>query len=97
MELFDAEPTSRGQEAIARNPANKWLDEAEIRRLEAHDVRAVSVSMGVILGLANLVSDDVYLRNNALGLGSFSVTAVAMRPTWRTDCEQHATERVACT
>jgi hypothetical protein len=55
MELFNAEPTPGKIEMIARNPMNKWLDEDEIRRMEAHDGRPVSVSVGVILGLAKLI------------------------------------------
>ncbi len=56
MELFDAHPTLSSMEKIARNPMNKWLDEDEIRRMEAHDARPVSVTIGVLLGLANLVN-----------------------------------------
>jgi len=55
MELFEAHPTQDGLKKIARNTSNKWLDETEIRRLEAYDARAVSVSMMVILGLAKLI------------------------------------------
>ena len=54
MELFEAHSTPDGQKKIARNTSNKWLD-TEIRRFEAYDGRAVSVSMMVILGLANLL------------------------------------------
>ncbi len=50
MELFNAHPTPGGLETIARNPMNKWLDEDEIRRLEAHDGRPVSVTIRVLLG-----------------------------------------------
>jgi len=52
MELFETQPTTTGLEKIARDPMNKWLGEEEIRRLEAHDGRAVSVSMQVLLHLA---------------------------------------------
>jgi 8-oxo-dGTP pyrophosphatase MutT (NUDIX family) len=55
MELFEAHPTQDGLKKIADDTANKWLDETEIRRLEAYDGRAVSISMMVILGLANLL------------------------------------------
>jgi hypothetical protein len=55
MELFEAHPTQDGHKKIGSNTLNKWLDETEIRRLEAYDGRAVSVSMMVILGLANLL------------------------------------------
>ncbi len=55
MELFDAHPTPGSMETIARNPMNKWLDEDEIRSLEAHDARPVSVSIGVLLSLAKLL------------------------------------------
>ncbi len=52
MELFDSQPTPVGMEKIARDPMTKWLDEDEIRRLGAQDGRAVSVSIGLLLGLA---------------------------------------------
>ena len=55
MELFFAHPTPTGVHNIAENPKNKWLDEDEIRGMEAHDARPVSVSMGVILDLSNWV------------------------------------------
>ncbi len=55
MELFDAHPTLDSMQKIARSSMNKWLVEDEIRRMEAHDGRAVSVSMSVILGLAKSV------------------------------------------
>ena len=55
MELFCATPSADGLRKIAANPMNKWLDEDEIRKLEATDARPVSVSMGVILDLANWV------------------------------------------
>jgi hypothetical protein len=58
MELFEANPNPGGLEKINRNPSNKWLDEAEIRGLEAYDGRTVSVSMMLILGLANLVTEN---------------------------------------
>ena len=56
MELFDAHPTRGSMEKIARDPMNKWLDEDEIRRMEAHDARPVSPTIGVLLALANLVN-----------------------------------------
>jgi 8-oxo-dGTP pyrophosphatase MutT (NUDIX family) len=58
MELFDAAPTAGGLEKIDRDASNKWLDEVEIRHLEAHDGRAVSVSMGVIMDLADLATGN---------------------------------------
>lgn len=56
MELFEAIPTLDGLKKVAGDSSNKWLDETEIRRFEAYDGRAVSISMMVILGLANLVT-----------------------------------------
>ena len=55
MELFDARPTVDSSDKITRNLMNKWLNEDEIRRLEAHDGRPVSVSTGLLLGLAKLM------------------------------------------
>jgi len=55
MELYRAQPTPAAVEKIERDSMNKWLDDDEIRRLEAHDGRAVSVSMGMLLGMAKLV------------------------------------------
>ena len=52
MELFQAQPSAAALEKIERNPHNKWLDAEEIARLEAHDGRPVSVSMGLLLTLA---------------------------------------------
>jgi 8-oxo-dGTP pyrophosphatase MutT (NUDIX family) len=49
MELFSAHPTPGGLETIDHNPMNKWLDEEEIRRMEAHDGRAVSATLGIFL------------------------------------------------
>lgn len=57
MELFFAHPTRGGLEKIdGHNPINKWLDEDEICRMETHDGRSVSVSLGVILGQAKWIS-----------------------------------------
>jgi ADP-ribose pyrophosphatase YjhB (NUDIX family) len=52
MELYCAQPNPTGLKKIADNPKNKWLDEDEIERQESHDARRVSVSMQVILDLA---------------------------------------------
>jgi 8-oxo-dGTP pyrophosphatase MutT (NUDIX family) len=49
MELYEAQPTPAGLATIGRDPHNKWLDAKEIRRLETHDGRPVSVSMEAIL------------------------------------------------
>jgi 8-oxo-dGTP pyrophosphatase MutT (NUDIX family) len=51
IEMFNAQPTPRGLEKIANNPMNKWLDEDEIRRMEAHDARLISVTICVLLQL----------------------------------------------
>ena len=56
MELFDAQPTPDALRKIAGDPMNKWLDEAEIRRIEAHDGRAVSVSMLMLLAMIGRIS-----------------------------------------
>ena len=55
MELFQALPTLAAYAKIDASPMNKWLDEHEIRRMEANDGRPVSASVGVILELAHSV------------------------------------------
>jgi 8-oxo-dGTP pyrophosphatase MutT (NUDIX family) len=55
MELFDAQLKPSAQEAVERSSRNKWLSEAEIRRLEANDARPVSVTMMLLLSLAGLI------------------------------------------
>lgn len=55
MELFNTHPDLRITERIASNPHNKWLDETEIRRLEAYDGRPVSVSVRLLLRLAKVI------------------------------------------
>lgn len=55
MELFAAQPTPAAMEKIARDPMNKWLDAEEIRRQEAYDGRPISVSIGLLLGLAKVL------------------------------------------
>jgi hypothetical protein len=52
MELFEAQLTPQALAKVEQDPRNKWLCEAEIRRLEAHDARPVSVTMHLLLSQA---------------------------------------------
>jgi 8-oxo-dGTP pyrophosphatase MutT (NUDIX family) len=52
MELFEVQPTAKALEKIEQDSQNRWLSAEEIRGLEAHDARPVSITMLVLLSLA---------------------------------------------
>ena len=55
MELFDTKLSADAAAAIAANPKNRWLGEAEIARLEANDARPVSPTMHLLLSMAGRI------------------------------------------
>jgi hypothetical protein len=55
MELFETQLAPQTLAAVEQDTQNRWLTEEEIRRLEAHDARPVSVTMLLLLSLAGRI------------------------------------------
>ncbi len=52
MELFETQLRPRALDQVEKDSRNKWICEDEIRLLEAHDARPISVTMPLLLSLA---------------------------------------------